>query len=179
MNNSARTNEYYTGTQRTSAHSRRWAARIAAVGGTVAALVLGVTIPANAGPLASGSISNSPGGLTLVTDWYDSANNKNVLTVTPYFDAGDDTSVHITSIRLCYSAPAGSGIYVRPELNQEGSQVTYLGIARNMVASQLPAPCTDWAVNKWYTAAPSGELFRVVNFINQGGNMTTIAAYFL
>ncbi|MEI3847034.1 MULTISPECIES: hypothetical protein [unclassified Microbacterium] len=143
-----------------------------------AALALVGSVPAQAAPLATGTIG-SASALGLVTDWYDSAGNKHVLTVNAYFGNKTADSVHIDFIRLCYSGPDNSGIWVRPELSREGSNQTSLGPARNMIkGAGMPAPCTDWAVNQTWTKGSSGEVFRVTNYIVLPGQLTTIAGFY-
>lgn len=140
--------------------------------------MLGGSIPAQAAQVATGTIGNQS-GLTLTTDWYDVNGARHVLTVTSYFGAKTATSVHINSVLLCYSGPTWSSILVRPEVNREGSNVTYLGVARQMTKGTGPAPCTSWTVNKTYTKGSSGEVFRVVNYIKAtSGDKATIAGYY-
>ena len=146
----------------------------------VVMMIFGWTAPASAASLAKGTIGSNT-AMTLVTDFYDTSGRKHVLTVTAYFGAKTSTSVYIQKIQLCYSASNPPvGIYVRPEISREGGNITNLGVARNMVkGANTPAPCTDWTVNKTYTKASSGEVFRVTNYVvGAGFQLTTIAAYF-
>lgn len=142
-------------------------------------ITLGSAVPAGAASLAKGTIGTKS-SMALATDFVDANGRKHVLTVSAFFGAKTATSVFIQKIRLCYSvAGPTTGIYVRPEISREKGNVTNLGVARNMIKDpRLPAPCTDWTVNKTYSKASSGEVFRVTNYIVMGGHLTTIAAFF-
>jgi len=125
-----------------------------AVAGTLA-VVVATAVPSAAALPGTASVkvgSSTQVGVT--TGWLDNAYKQHATRLIGNFTSHTTNSVKMTSLKLCYSAPAGSQVLVSVTGLKDNSTVLWSGAIKQFAAGT----CQTWTVNKTFSKQASGNL---------------------